>query len=147
MPNKCQKCKKKNVVNATCLYNQDLVKACMRRSLHCTLSRAKFTQLRALLTLITPSCPPGIRSSLVSSANRCFFGLRKHLQFSHLSRQTKFTIHKTLIRPVLLYGSEMWVVTKREENQLNRKSKMVSTGEGTTTNSRASLTARMPLMS
>jgi hypothetical protein len=32
--------------------------------------------------------------------------LRKHLQSSHLSRQTKFTIHKTLIRPVLLYGSE-----------------------------------------
>jgi hypothetical protein len=34
------------------------------------------------------------------------FGLRKHLQSSHLSRQTKFTIHKTLIRPVLLYGNE-----------------------------------------
>jgi hypothetical protein len=52
------------------------------------------------------------------TANRCFFGLRKHLQSSHLSRQTKFTIHKTLIRPVLLYGSETWVLTKREENQL-----------------------------
>jgi hypothetical protein len=36
------------------------------------------------------------------NANRCFFGLRKHLQSSHLSRQTKFTIHKTLIHPVLL---------------------------------------------
>jgi hypothetical protein len=32
--------------------------------------------------------------------------------------QTKFTIHKTLIRPVLLYGSETWVLTKRVENQL-----------------------------
>jgi hypothetical protein len=29
-----------------------------------------------------------------------------------------FTIHKTLIRPVLLYGSETCVLTKREENQL-----------------------------
>jgi hypothetical protein len=37
---------------------------------------------------------------------------------SHLSHQTKFTIHKTLIRPVLLYGSETLVLTKREENQL-----------------------------
>jgi hypothetical protein len=37
---------------------------------------------------------------------------------SHLSRQTKFTIHKTLIHPVLLYGSETWVLTKRKENQL-----------------------------
>jgi hypothetical protein len=54
----------------------------------------------------------------IQTANRCFFKLRKHLQSSHLSRQTKFTIHKTLIRPVLLYGSETWVLTKKEENQL-----------------------------
>jgi hypothetical protein len=54
----------------------------------------------------------------IQTANRCFFGLCKHLQSSHLSRQTKFTIHKTFIRPVLLYGSETWVLTKREENQL-----------------------------
>jgi hypothetical protein len=40
------------------------------------------------------------------------------VQSSHLSRQTKFTIHKTLIHSVLLYGSETWVLTKREENQL-----------------------------
>jgi hypothetical protein len=54
----------------------------------------------------------------IQTANRCFFGLRKYLQSSHLSRQTKFTIHVTLIRLVLLYGSETWVLTKREENQL-----------------------------
>jgi hypothetical protein len=54
----------------------------------------------------------------IHTANRCFFGLRKYLQSSHLSRQTKFTIHMNLIRPVLLYGSETWVLTKREENQL-----------------------------
>jgi hypothetical protein len=54
----------------------------------------------------------------IQTANRCFFGLRKHLQSSHLLRQTKFTIHKTLIRPVPLYGSETWVLTKREESQL-----------------------------
>jgi hypothetical protein len=38
----------------------------------------------------------------IQTANRCFIGLRKHLQSSHLSRHTKFAIHKTLIRPVLL---------------------------------------------
>jgi hypothetical protein len=54
----------------------------------------------------------------IHTANSCFFGLRKHLQSSHFSRQKKFTIHKTLIRPVLLCGSEMWVLTKREKNQL-----------------------------
>jgi hypothetical protein len=54
----------------------------------------------------------------IQTANRGFFGLRKHLQSSHLSRQTKLTIHKTLIRLVLFYGSETWVLTKREKNQL-----------------------------
>jgi hypothetical protein len=47
----------------------------------------------------------------IQIANRCFFRLRKHLQSSHLSRQTKFTIHETLICPVLLYDSETWVLT------------------------------------
>jgi hypothetical protein len=54
----------------------------------------------------------------IQTANRSFFGQRKHLQSSYLSRQIKFTIHKTLIRPVLLCGSETWVLTKREENRL-----------------------------
>jgi hypothetical protein len=93
----------------------------------------------------------------IQTANRCFFALDKHLQSTLLSHQTKFTTHKTLIRPILLYNSETWVLTKREENQLPvferlrfsgryaaRKSKMVSTGGGTTTNSIKSLTARMP---
>jgi hypothetical protein len=54
----------------------------------------------------------------IQTANRCFFGLRKHLQSSYLSRQTKFTIRETFICPVLFYGSETWVLIKREENQL-----------------------------
>jgi hypothetical protein len=52
----------------------------------------------------------------IQTANRCFFGLRKYLRSSHLLRHTKWTIHKTLIRPVLLNGNETWVLTKREEN-------------------------------
>jgi hypothetical protein len=54
----------------------------------------------------------------IQIANRCFFRLRKHLRSSHLSRQTKFTIQKTLIRSVLFYGSETSVLTKKKENQL-----------------------------
>jgi hypothetical protein len=41
----------------------------------------------------------------------------RQLQSEKLSRPTKFIIYKTLI-PVLLYGSETWVFTKREGNQL-----------------------------
>jgi hypothetical protein len=54
----------------------------------------------------------------IQTIYRCFFGFCQHLQSSHLSHQTKFTIYKTLICPVLLYGSETWVLTKREVNQL-----------------------------
>jgi hypothetical protein len=65
----------------------------------------EFVYLRSLMT---PTNDVSMEiQRRIQTANRCFFGLRKHLQSSHLSRQTKFTIHKTLIHPVLLYGSEM----------------------------------------
>jgi hypothetical protein len=50
---------------------------------------------------------------IIQTANRCFFELRKQLQSSQHSRQTKFTIHKTLIRPVLLYGSKTCSSSRR----------------------------------
>jgi hypothetical protein len=57
-------------------------------------------------SLMTPTNDVSLEIQLrIQTANRCFFGRRKHLQPSHLSRHTKFTIHKTLIRPVLLYDS------------------------------------------
>jgi hypothetical protein len=68
-------------------------------------------------SLMTPTNDVGLEiQRRIQTANRCFFGLCKHLQSSHLSRQTKFTIHKTLLRLVLLLGSETWAFTKREEN-------------------------------
>jgi hypothetical protein len=73
-------------------------------------------------SLMTPTIDVSLEiQRRIQVANRCFFVLRNYLQSSHLSRQRKFTIHKTLIRPVLLYGSETWEkweLTKREENQL-----------------------------
>jgi hypothetical protein len=69
---------------------------------------------------------------IIQTANGCYFGLRKHLQSSHLSVQIKFTIHKTLICRVLLYGSETKVLTKREKNHLlifeRKVLRMVSNG-------------------
>jgi hypothetical protein len=70
-------------------------------------------------SLVTPNNDVSLEiQRRIQTANRCFFGLRKQLQSRHLSRPTEFIIYKTLIRPVLLYGSETWVLTKREENQL-----------------------------
>jgi hypothetical protein len=54
----------------------------------------------------------------IQTAIRSCHDLRKHLRSSHLAGQTKGTIYKTLICPGLLYSSETWVPTKREENLL-----------------------------
>jgi hypothetical protein len=62
-------------------------------------------------SLVTPNNDVSLEiQRRIQTANRCFIGL--------LSRSTKYIIYKTLIRPVLLYGSETWMLTRREENQL-----------------------------
>jgi hypothetical protein len=62
--------------------------------------------------LMTPTNDVSLETQRrIQTANRCFFGLRKHLWSSHFYRQTKFTIHKTLIRPALLYRSKTGVLT------------------------------------
>jgi hypothetical protein len=69
--------------------------------------------------VVTPKNDVGLEiQRRVQTANKCFCRLRKHLRSSHLARQTKLTIYKTLIRLVLLYDSKTWVLTKREENRL-----------------------------
>jgi hypothetical protein len=105
-------------------------------------------------SLMTPTSLSLEIQRRIQTANRCFFGLRKHLQSSHLWRQTKFTIHRTYSTAV---RRRCWPKGRRNncsylrgrfsERYAARKSKMVSTGEGTTTNSIKSLTAWMPLMS
>ena len=52
-------------------------------------------------------------------ANRCLFGLSKILRSKLLSRNTKFTIYRTLIIPVLIYGSEAWTLGEKEQQQLD----------------------------
>lgn len=51
-------------------------------------------------------------------ANRCYFGLSKYLRNRNLSRITKIRLYRTLIIPVLMYGSETWTLTKRDESLL-----------------------------
>jgi hypothetical protein len=41
------------------------------------------------------------------AANKSYYVLLKHLRYSLLLRETKATLYKTLIRPVLLYASEI----------------------------------------
>lgn len=51
-------------------------------------------------------------------ANKCYYGLSKHLRSQILSRKTKIQLYKTLIVPVLTYGSETWTMTQAEEQAL-----------------------------
>lgn len=53
-------------------------------------------------------------------ANKCYYALIKLFRSKSLSRQTKCNIYKTLVRPVLTYGSECWTLAKIEEESLLR---------------------------
>ena len=53
-------------------------------------------------------------------ANGCYFGMIKYLKSKILSRATKIKLYKSLIVPVLIYGSETWTMTKRDEGLLRR---------------------------
>ncbi|KAI5722453.1 hypothetical protein M8J76_008557 [Diaphorina citri] len=54
----------------------------------------------------------------LNNANKAYHSLRSLLSSRLLSRNSKLTLYNTIIKPVLLYGSETWSVTKREEHQM-----------------------------
>jgi exonuclease III len=54
----------------------------------------------------------------VTSARRAFFGIRHLLASKKISRNAKFQMYKTLIRPVAIYGSETWNLTAKDEEKL-----------------------------
>ncbi|KAF6215793.1 hypothetical protein GE061_000128 [Apolygus lucorum] len=55
----------------------------------------------------------------IAAGNRCFWSIQKALKFRGLSRKAKLTIYRTMIRPVVAYGSETWVLTHSSERMLN----------------------------
>jgi hypothetical protein len=50
-------------------------------------------------------------------ANKSYYGLKNNWDH-YLSLQTKCKLYKTLSRPIILYGSESWALTKTEESKL-----------------------------
>ena len=52
-------------------------------------------------------------------ANKCFYGLNKQFRSQLVSIKNKVKLCKTLIRPVLAYGSETWVLSKSDETILS----------------------------
>ena len=63
------------------------------------------------------SITPEIRNR-ITAANRCFFGLKKYLKSNFIRRETKLLIYKTLIRPILIYSAETWVLTEKDKQTL-----------------------------
>lgn len=49
--------------------------------------------------------------------NRCYFGLGSMFGSKILSTKLKIQLYMTLIRPVVLYGSETWTLRKVEETR------------------------------
>lgn len=50
----------------------------------------------------------------IQNANRCYYGLLKYFKSRLLTHNTKIRLYKTLVKPVLMYGSETWVLTKTD---------------------------------
>jgi len=48
-------------------------------------------------------------------ANKGFYGLKRQFRSQFLNITNKIKLYKTLIRPVLAYSSETWVVSKPDE--------------------------------
>jgi len=51
-------------------------------------------------------------------ANKGFYGLKRQFRSQYLSIKNKIKLYKTLIRPVLAYGSETWVLSQSDETIL-----------------------------
>jgi hypothetical protein len=59
--------------------------------------------------------------------NRSYHGLHKILKLKYITWHSKTQLYKTLIRPVIAYGSEAWVLNKCDENMLNIFEKKILT--------------------
>jgi hypothetical protein len=56
--------------------------------------------------------------SRLKSGNACYHSVQNLLSSRLLSKNTKITVYRTVILPVVLYGCETWSLTLREEQRL-----------------------------
>ena len=53
------------------------------------------------------------------AGNRSYYALENILKSKSVSRKIKLNIYKTMIRPIVMYGSETWPITKAEEQLID----------------------------
>jgi hypothetical protein len=51
----------------------------------------------------------------ILASSRTYFAAISPFRSRLLSKATKFVLHETLVRPVVLYGAEAWTLMKKEE--------------------------------
>ena len=51
----------------------------------------------------------------ILAGSRTYFAAISPFRSRLLSKATKFVLHETLVRPVVLYGAEAWTLMKKEE--------------------------------
>jgi hypothetical protein len=54
----------------------------------------------------------------IHSGNRCYYAYGKLMKSRTLNRSSKLKIYESLIRPIVIYGGEAWIVTNRDEQYL-----------------------------
>jgi hypothetical protein len=49
----------------------------------------------------------------IAAGNGCYFALQRILKSKSISRKAKLAIYKTIVKLIVTYASETWVLTKR----------------------------------
>ena len=84
---------------------------------HMTFERVNsFVYLGTLIT--TDNNTSAEINNRITLANRSYFGLVNILKAKNINKKYKVIIYKTLIKPVLVYGAETWVLSKANDLSL-----------------------------
>jgi hypothetical protein len=86
---------------------------------NCTLEKVHMFKYLGSLVTYKNDISVEIKNRIgLGNTGKCYYGLRKHLGSRSISLGTKCLMYKTLIRPVVTYGAECWVLTKKDKLQL-----------------------------
>ncbi|XP_066901723.1 uncharacterized protein [Halyomorpha halys] len=63
--------------------------------------------------------------SRIAAGNGAYFSIVRLIKTKLVSRTTKFTLYKTLIRPIVSYDEETWTLSNKSINLLDRFERVI----------------------